>query len=136
MATKRPTIDKIIVKVETDIDADFSDYLGEYASTLGPDDRTIDREERGDMGRGEHRYFVAAMSGEQTGNADSVEQDYQRAEAYNRGEWCMVGVYAVANIRIHTPQGGYSSIQTIRTPGLWGIESDSTDDYIAEEAQG
>jgi hypothetical protein len=53
-------------------------------------------------------------------------------EALNRGEWCYVGIYAVAVIQT-MPDG---CLQTIRTAGRWGIESDSGEDYLRTVAQG
>jgi hypothetical protein len=115
------------VKVERIVDdcPDLS-HLGEYTSRPAEDAVTIDRQERGDMGRHEFRYFIASMSAEDTGNPKSVEQDYERCEAYNRGEWCMMGVQAVATIEVNGIR------QTIRSGGLWGIESDSGSDYFGE----
>ena len=65
------------VKVEWkhDESPDYS-HLGEYSNHEGPD--SIDRKERGDMGRHEYRYFIPGMTAEQTGNPESPEQDYQR----------------------------------------------------------
>ena len=110
-----------------DTDPDFS-WIGEYTSSPGPDDRTIDRQERGDCGRGEYRYFVAAMSGKETGNPESVEQDYARMEDYNRQGWCFVGIQAIAEVQM-TKNG---PIQKVRSGGLWGIESDSGDAHFQE----
>lgn len=67
------------------------------------------------------------MSGEESGNPKSVEQDYRRMEDYNRQGWCMVGVYATAQVVIAS-----GAVQTIRSVGLWGIESDSGSDYFDE----
>jgi len=53
-------------------------------------------------------------------------QDKKRLEAYYNNEWHFVGVQAVAEIRIN----GIS--QTISSGGLWGIESDSSDEYFDE----
>ncbi len=80
------------------------------------------------MGWHEYRYFNAALSAEETGNPESVEQDYRRMETLNRGDWCFIGIYAVAEVQLQTR----GTIQTIRSPGLWGIESDSGDDYFDE----
>lgn len=115
------------VKIERMIDdnPDFS-WIGEYTSAPGPDDRTIDREERGDCGRGEYRYFVATNSAEDTGNPNSVEQDYERMEDYNRGGWCFVGIRAVAVVYVNNVK------QELSSGGLWGIESDSDNSYFAE----
>jgi hypothetical protein len=111
---------------EIDTDPDLS-YLGKYTSKH--EEGAIDRQERGDMGRNEYRYFVPAMTGEETGNPDSPEQDYQRAEDYNKQGWCMMGVFAAAKIEVN----GVCSI--IRSGGLWGIESDSEESYFQEVEQ-
>lgn len=126
--TKAKFIRAIDVKTYHDDSPDTS-YLGEYSRNAGNEDKTIDRQARGDMGHGEFRYFVAAMSGEDTGNPQSVEQDYQRMEAFNAGNWHFIGVRAYAEIVIN------GVIQTITSGGLWGIESDSDVDYIKEVAK-
>jgi hypothetical protein len=113
------------VKREVDTDPDLS-YLGEYSRTAGPN--AIDRQERGDMAHGELRYFNAAMSGEETGNPESPEQDYQRCEDYNRQGWCMLGITAVAKVVVN------GVIQTVTSGGLWGIESDGGEEYFREVA--
>lgn len=101
-------------------------YLGKYSNEPGPDDRTIDRQERGDMRRNEFRYFIAALSGDETGNPESVLQDYNRMESYNRGEWSCYGIAAVARVQLSS-----DTVQRITSGGLWGIESDSDDSYFA-----
>ena len=91
------------------------------------------REELGDMERGQYRYFVPAMTGEETGNPDSPMEDYRRMEAYNRDDWAMYGV--VAKAEVSRPIGnGCRRIETFSSGGLWGIESDSDDSYFAEVA--
>lgn len=133
MKTKKRTgksILNVYVLIIHDDSPDLS-HLGEYTNQPGPDDRTIDRQETGDMGRGEYRYFVAAMSGEDTGNPESVKQDYERMESHNRGEWQMIGMRAHARVQF-TPQGPWNEITS---GGLWGIESDSGDDYFREIGQ-
>lgn len=126
--TSKQSIRSIKVQVLADESPDTS-WLGEYANEPGAEDRTIDREERGDMGRGEYRYFVAANSGEDTGNPESVEQDYQRMESLNRGAWSFVGIRAVAEV-----VSGQGIIQRISSAGLWGIESDSDSDMLEQTA--
>lgn len=126
-ATRKGRIISVELVHATDNDGDLS-YLGEYSNKPGAADVTIDRAARGDMGCGEYRYFVAAMSGDESGNPASVEQDYARAEAYNRGDWHMCGVYATAKVTL----AGSDVIQTLRSGGLYGIESDSGADYFAE----
>jgi hypothetical protein len=114
------------IKREVDDSPDLS-HLGEYTNRPGGDEVTIDREARGDKSRHEYRYFVAALSGAETGNPESVEQDYKRMEDYNRQGWCMVGVWAEADV-----QFSGDVVQTIRSGGLWGIESDSGAKYFTE----
>jgi hypothetical protein len=58
----------------------------------------------------------------------------ERLKQYREGDFYFVGVYVAAMLSLRTPQGGWMRAGTIRTPGLWGIESDSGDDYIAEVA--
>ena len=121
-----PRILSVRVVSLPDYDPDLS-YLGEYNSN--PDgDCVIDRQERGDMERNQFRYFHPAMTGEETGNPDSPEQDYQRCEAYSRCDWCMVGVRADAEVQLSN--GG--PVQDIRSGGLWGIESDSDKSYFSQ----
>lgn len=55
-----------------------------------------------------------------------TEQDYLRHEAYNKGEWCCVGVEAVAEYTLN------DTIQKMRSGGLYGIESDSREGYFQE----
>ena len=66
------------------------------------------------------------MTGEDTGNPNSPEEDYQRMESYNRGNWAMIGIKAIAEIAIlikkYTPT--IKLIQVITSGGIWGIESD------------
>lgn len=56
----------------------------------------------------------------------NAKQDKKRLEAYYNNEWHFVGVQAVAEIRID------GLLQTISSSGLWGIESDSDDEYFDE----
>lgn len=125
--TKR--INAVVIKTVLDESPDMS-HLGEYSRTYSQADydagKVIDRKARGDMGRHEYQYFIAALSGKDTGNPDSVEQDYQRFESLNAGHWSMIGIYAVAQIVVG------NTCQTIRSGGLYGIESDSGEDYLKQ----
>lgn len=117
------------VTVVTDMDPEPPlDHLGHYTNEPGPEDRTIDRSERGDMGRGEFQYFIAAHSGEETGNPDSVEEDYERMEALIRGEWQVLNVKAQATIQVG------NSVQSVDVPPIGGVASDGPDDYLEEIA--
>ena len=120
------------IQVVCDLDESpfiFAEAYGTYASEPGPDDRTIDREARGNMGRSECRYFVAVLSEEETGHPGSVEQDYQRMEALNRGEWCFECIEAKAVIEIDLPDNINSPyFLRISSLGVSGIESDCDSD--------
>ena len=128
----RPRVDKITIRHEHDDSPDLDD-IGRYSDTPGPDDRTVDRRKQHAGGR-QYRYFIAAMSGDETGNPDSVRQDYERMEAYNRGEWSMLGIYAVAEVS-YSIGGKCRRIERFQSGGLWGIESDSGQGYIEEVEQ-
>jgi hypothetical protein len=116
-------IEKIVIeKIVDTCGADAISDLGEYSDTPGPN--AIDREARGEKGRNEYRYFNVELSGEETGNPESVEQDYQRAEEYQRGGWWICGVCATATI--HTSHDGKVWLRNkISSGGIWGIASDS-----------
>lgn len=53
------------------------------------------------------------------------QQDQDRLASYGNS-WSMVGVYMEADVDID------GVIQKIRTPGLWGVESDSDAKYIRQ----
>lgn len=122
--TKR--IDKVIIKRLID-ESGTPDHLGKYSGTPGDPDKTIDRQAMADWRPGDYRYFIAANGPEETGNPDSVMQDYRRTEAGMNGEWCMVGVVASAVVTLTG-----SVVQTFTSGGLWGIESDSDASCFAE----
>lgn len=107
-----------VIKEEPDEYPDLS-YLGEYSDT--PEEHHIDRAERGDMGKNEYRYFNAGCGG-----PDYIEQDYKLYESYNRGDWYMVCIRAVAEITIS------GVIQEVNSGGLCGIESDADARYFTE----
>lgn len=120
-------IHKISINTFND-DISGTENLGAYSNTPGknstPGKNCIDREARGDKRNNEYRYFNVALSAEETGNPNSVEQDYQRAEAFNRGDWCYMAMRAMAEISV----GGV--LQNIRSGGLWGMESDADKEYF------
>jgi len=55
-----------------------------------------------------------------------AKQDKERLESLYAGNWYFIGIQAKAEIRIN----GIG--QVITSGGLWGIESDSGDDYFDE----
>lgn len=54
--------------------------------------------------------------------------DRERLEAYRRGDWHFLGIRARAHIAITRDR--YTTHYTLESPGLWGIESDSGEDYL------
>lgn len=59
---------------------------------------------------------------------DYREEDQARLDAFNRGDWHMVGVRAQVEVLVA------GTVQTIRTPGVWAVESDSDKSYFSELA--
>jgi hypothetical protein len=82
------------------------------------------------MERNEYRYFngnVENYKGETPEKIrEYVRQDYERSERLHRGDWCYIGMRVEAEIVID------NVCQEITSGGLWGIESDSGKDYLAE----
>jgi hypothetical protein len=88
--------------------------------------------ERGDMERGEFRYFNGNLGNYKDEAPEQIREyvrrDYERMERLNRGDWCYIGIRAEAEILL--PSAGI--VQEITPGGLWGIESDSDESYFAE----
>ena len=117
----------ISATIEIMIDTDPAlDYLGEYSADPGPDDRTVDRKKRGDQRRNEYRYFISET-------ADYVEENYRRMERFQRGDLVSYGIRAKARVKAQITET-WSSTQTLRSGGLWGIESDAGSEYFNEIA--
>jgi hypothetical protein len=139
----RPRVRKITIKREFDEDPDTS-HLGEYTDELAEwnivcSERAYVRNLPEDFecppkGR-EYRAFKPYAGGEKPGSKAYQKyglQDFDRMQALVNGHWYYFGVYAVAEVRM--PSG---ILQTIRSGGLWGIESDAgrevVDSTIKEE---
>lgn len=112
-------IENLEIIRELDHDPDFS-WIGSYSDKPGKG--AIDLIERGDWERGNYRYFNPA-------NEENAEQEYARMQTYNHGDWCFVGIRAVAEVIVK------GTIQKIHSGGLWGIESDSGESYFKEVAK-
>lgn len=86
--------------------------------------------ERGDIGRGEFRYFNACAENYKGESPEDIRkyarQDYERMERLQRGDWGYLGIRADAEIIVD------GMTQEITSGGLWGIESDSDQTYLAE----
>lgn len=78
----------------------------------------------------EFRFFEPEAGGEKPGTDDYQKygkQDYDRMESLNRGSWCFIGIIAKATIQLTS-----NLTQEITSGGLWGIESDSGQEYFDE----
>ncbi len=60
---------------------------------------------------------------------DQEDMDVARLDAWHAGEWCLIGIQAEAEIII--VRGGTAIGHTLRSGGLWSVESDSDADYLA-----
>jgi hypothetical protein len=153
-------------------------YLGEYSNNQETE-WDIDRQENGDMNRGDYCYWNPGPNHIPPGDPKNwkhvtnesigmslaanglrrdlkraqaikaldlhyIQQDYARCESYNRGDWCYLGIIAKAEVQSGVEVAGkvlekadgkrvalLGPIQTLRSGGLWGIESDSADSYFA-----
>ena len=77
----------------------------------------------------EYDYFLPYAGGEEPGTENYQKygkQDFDRMESLNNGNWCFIGIIAKAEILTTN-----STVQVIRSGGLWGIESD-TGAYLDE----
>ena len=140
-------IESVRIETVTDTDPDTS-WIGVYSNSAETE-FAIDRQERGDCERGQYRYFNPgtveafdpAASWIPTGTKDkraywhaamldNAAKDYIRMESLQAGNWYFVGI--IAKAVVVSAQG---VTQTIRSGGLWGIESDSGKDYLEETKQ-
>jgi hypothetical protein len=55
--------------------------------------------------------------------------DAERLAAYRQGDWYMVGIQLAVEVVLARP-GRVDEVITLTTPGLWGVESDSGDEYF------
>lgn len=57
-------------------------------------------------------------------------EDIDRRKAYARGDWSYIGIRAQARCMI--VRNGTGTFFNIDSPGIWGVESDSGEEYLAE----
>ena len=154
----KPRILKVWIEKRHDEDPDLS-FLGEWTDDLKPGvivralgefyerlpvptERDVDGKfRRGDgpevpaRGR-EYRGFIPYAGGEKQGTAEFYEyglQDWKRMEGLNRGDWCMLGIIAKAEVQSRAGEA-WAPIQVLRSGGLWGVESDGGE-YLGEVAK-
>jgi hypothetical protein len=78
----------------------------------------------------EYRYFNSGSIDK--GNTDEenrkyAQQDFERMDSYNQLNWCFLGIHAKAKVQVNG-----DVVQTVRSGGLWGIESDSDDSDLTQ----
>lgn len=62
--------------------------------------------------------------------AEYQKQDNERLEAYDRGDWCLIGV--CVSIRKQTSSNWANGGLEVGRASVWGIESDCDKEYFAE----
>lgn len=85
----------------------------------------------------ECRFFIPYAGGEKPGTENYIKygmQDYKRMERLNEGNWCFIGIVAIAEVQT-SQDGKLWQSQKISSFGLWGIESDSDEEYIKSVQQ-
>lgn len=103
------------------------EYAGKFVMDLTEDEQLPDRCRK-------YRFFLpchenyVGLSEQDT--RKYCLQDFARMEGLSDGQWQYIGVIAKAEI---ASLNGLT--QTIRSGGLWGVESDSGKDYLAEIAE-
>lgn len=113
--TKKSII-KVWIEHTVDTDPDlswlgvFSDKPGEFAIKHEPNNSRT------------WAYFNA----ENVENMEQAQQNYNQMMKYENGHANQIGITAMASIKIA------DTIQTLTSFGLWGIDNDSNESYIAE----
>jgi hypothetical protein len=120
-------ITKITLKRELDTDPDLS-WIG-----------TFDNEAKSEFAiehePDNHRTFNWFNPQEgAVENKKQAKRDYDRMMAYENGHWNMIGIKAVAEVQT-SENGREWLINHISSGGLWGIESDSDEEYKKEIEQ-
>jgi hypothetical protein len=128
-------IEDEIIDLENDIDyADFDDEKEVINKNIDECKKELASLELHDCPHSSRNfnYFKPYAGGEKEGSEDYQtygKQDFKRMTGLNTGNWHYVGIVAKAEIK--TTAG---TIQTIRSGGLWGIESDAGE-YLEQVAQ-
>jgi len=155
--TCKPEVETLIVKKIYDDIADVS-WIGEFTDNW--QEGAIDLKEIGEHYGGDYLYFVSCNHGVyKPGNWDHVKQetkneliakhgslqaveehyamqDYERMKDFQNGNFVLIGIRAECTVKYKCPNhpGSYR-IETFTSAGLWGIESDSGDDYLNDVAK-
>lgn len=110
MNTEKPRINSIRIRWEIDESPDLS----WMESTISEDGKTI---------ISSCRYTQKDLDEHPIRTRRYIREDMERLERFNSGDLWMLGCYTEAEITVN------DTIQTIRSGGLWGIESDTDHPY-------
>lgn len=140
-------IDRIVIEKKIDSCPDTS-FLGEYSDK--PEEYSIiassgeflkdhDLNESVVRERNRYLYFNSSLLAVDKSASDEIKRscakgDFERMEGLNNDDWCFIGIVARAYIEIPKNQNFFIS-QQITSPGLWGIESNSSSEYFEEVAR-
>lgn len=74
--------------------------------------------------------FKIDIIGDENPDVSYLEQEgfEERLAAYRNGDFGFIGIRA--SVQISIPHGKCFILQSFESPGLWGIESDSDNDYL------
>jgi len=118
---------QVSIERVTDECPDLS-YLGRYSDSDATNRKNEIAIEREYSGVGEYHWFIAA----EVDNMKQAQQNYRRMESYENQQWCMLGIIAKAQILVPSGQNDGFTVQTIRSGGIYGVESDSEESYFEE----
>ena len=111
---------KVTIKRMTD-EGGEADFLGKYSENPGEPTKTIDRRVLKHYRPGQLPFFIS----ENTETYTESLVNYNRMEAGMRGDWCLIGIEAEAEVQFTG-----DLVQRLTSGGLWGIESDAGEEYF------
>jgi len=129
------TLKKIFkIKVERIVDKfPNTSWMGEFGNKA-KSDYAINHRERGGANR-EFEWFnppIENYKGESEADTRKYcERDYDRMLALSNGDFCFIGIKAEAEVGISLDGGKTYKLDTLTSGGVWGIESDSGESYLA-----
>lgn len=150
MSKSMKRIHRVTIKRMYDESPDTS-WLGEYSDTA-KSEFTIDRQLEDGFDSRQFRYFnpgsveafdpkaswmpsgcKASLRHEYWRKTmrENARKDYERMESLTNGDFCFIGIRAEAEYSVGEPERPFYLLQTLTSGGLWGIESDSGNDYLA-----
>jgi len=139
----RPVVSEVKIEMISEECPDTS-YLGEYTDEydtnhicchcgeyLG-DAEGENNEHDCPTSNRDYNYFKPYAGEEKPGTETYKKyglQDFKRMESLNNGNWYFMGIQAKAVVKYPIGSGNWR-LETFTSGGLWGIESDSDEDYI------